>query len=259
MAAALVFVPPLVAAIGYALYEKVFSEEDRITHSIGASILWDRTASFLAPKPHPIFDRIEIMGVRDDDSFFHYQKKEITNRFLKYWRKYHNELPFREDLDTFLEHMKLPEFETILRCDIHLFFKEGIDDVDWTHHEATYYWVRDQQPSMMAFPVYDISKENSDEICFVQKIICATISTGKDEKNVTDTIKRIAGPHGNFYQDVPEIHRPKVNLALAFWNERSDGFRYLNLTDTLGLTYCYDLENYIEAQWPTDAHAHMVQ
>ena len=260
--AAIAFVPPLMAALGYALYEKTFSEEARITYGIGAAILWDRAKALLASKPHPVLDGIEIMGVCDDDSFFHYQKKEITERFLKYWRKHHNELPFRADLDTFLEHMKLPKLESALHCEVHFFFKEGIDEIDRTHHEATYYWVRGQQPSMVAFPVYEHTKaEETGCICFVQKIIYATLSKEdpeKEEKPVTNVIKRIAGPRGNFYQDVPEVHRPRVNLALTFWNERFDGFRYLNLIDTLGLTYRYDLENYTVAQWPVDAQAHVV-
>lgn len=260
--AALAFVPPLLAAFGYALYEKTFSEEARITHGIGAGILWDHAKSLLASKPHPVLDGIEIMGVCDDDSFFHYQKKEITEQFLKYWRKHHNELPFREDLDTFLGHMRTaaPKLESALRCEIHFFFKEGIDEIDRTHHQATYYWARGQQPSMMAFPVYDHTKaEETGGICLVQKIICATLSKeDSEEKSVTNVIKRIAGPRGNFYQDVPEVHRPQTNLALTFWNERSDGFRYLKLTDTWGLTCVYDLDNYTMAQWPTDAQEHLV-
>lgn len=249
------------ASILTALYEKTFSEEARLTHAIGAAILWDGVKSLLAPKPHPVLDGIEIMGVCDDDSFFHYQRENLTRRFLHYWRTTHNELPFREDLETFLRNLKLSKFESALRCEIHFFFKEGVDEVDRTHHEATYYWVRDQQPSLMAFPVYEHTKiDETGGICFTQKIIYATLSKDDpevNEKPVTNVIKRIAGPRGNFYQDVSAIQRPRVNLALTFWNERSEGFRYLKLTDTWGQTCCYDLESYTEAQWPTDALEHL--
>lgn len=257
----LAFLPPMVAAMGYALYEGAFSEEDRLAHSIGAGVLWERTKALVTRSEHPVLDGVEILGMRDDDSFFHCQRKETTERFLHYWSKHHNELAFREDLGTFLRRMKMVDLKSVLRCEVRFFFKEGIDTTDYTHHEATYYWIKHEAPSMMAFPVYEQSKaEETGGICFVQKIICGALVrnlTDSTELSVTDTIKRIAGPRGNFYQDVPKLHRPSVNLALAFWNERSDGFRYLKLIDTLGLTYVYDLEHYTVAKWPTDAQQHI--
>ena len=267
MAAALAFVPPVVIAVGFALYQGVFSEDDRIKHSIVAGILWERTKNLFEPDHPDMLDRLELLGVRDDDSFFH---EDVTAHFLKYWQKHHESLPFREDTETFLKRMKIPDFESIMRCEIRFSFNEGLDIVDRKHYEATYTWARNQPAHLLAFPVYE--KTKNDGIVFTQKVLYASLSRGDPraitnlprseapkaaETVVTESILCLAGPRGNFYQDVAAAHRPVVNFALAFWDEKFNGLRYLKLVDTLGLTYVYDLERDLIAQWPVDGPEHL--
>lgn len=256
--AALAFVPPVVFAVGYALYQKAFSEEDQMKHSITAGILWDRTKAIVAPAEHPVLDGVEILGVRDDDSFFHLERNKTTRRFFKFWKESHQEGPFQDDMETVLKALGPPE--GVIRCEIRFFYKEGVDEVDRQHYEATYCWQKGQSPRLLAFPVYSKSKtEEAGGVVFVQKVIYASLSKpdGKNELVVTNLIARLAGPRGNFYQDVPEHTRPTVNLSLAFMEQQRQGYRYLKLVDTLGLTYRYDLEETFIAQWPTDGPHHI--
>ena len=247
-------------AVGYALYQGVFSEDDRIKHEIVAGILWERTKNLFEPNHPKTLDRLELLGVRDDDSFFH---EDVTARFLKYWQKHHEGLPFRQDTETFLKRMEIPDFDSIMRCEILFFFNEGLDVVDRKRYEATYTWVRDEPAHLLAFPVYEKTKNEEVGIVFTQKVLYASLSkedprtANTAETVVTESILRIAGPRGNFYQDVAATHRPVVNFALAFWDKKFNGLRYLKLVDSLGLTYVYDLEMDLIAEWPADGPAHL--
>lgn len=250
MTAAFAFVPPAMMALAYAAYQKVFSEEDRIKHTLLAGIAWQRVKQAFGTRR--ILESVEVKGLRDDDTFF---AVDATDLFMRFWKEKHAEKPFREAIETVLEALQVTR--EVIRCEIRFSYWHGLDEVDQKPYEATYLWCEGDPPRLLAFPVYPEDKTDVVGVVLLQKVLAASLEddTGRPEKVVTDTILRLAGPRGNFYQDVPEIHRPEVNWSLTFWEEP---YCYLKLVDSFGLTYRYDLRTEFVAKWPTDAVAHLV-
>lgn len=248
MAAAVAFVPPVLGALAYALYERAFSHEARIRHSIAAGVLWQRTWAALAGRPSDGLRRVQLVGMRDDDTFFHH---DCTQAFQRYWSEQHDNGAFRDDTETLMRAMGMP----CSAVQAHLRFRFREPD-DTRAYEATYQWQQGQAPRLMAFPVYPQTKlDQTGGILFTQKLVYAALEPDKD---VTELVRALAGPRGNFYQDVPASHRPTVNVSFALLEYRRQGYRFLKLVDTLGLTYRYDLEREFEICWPRDAPEHLI-
>lgn len=210
----LAILPFVAAGLAYSSYLVFTDEETQRLHKIGASLLFDKIVTKL---------RSTFKEYQMNPSKVYINQKDVSREWCL---KIAQQVEI-ENLSTFL--------------------KRGVEKfeirIEYSIDQEEYIFTR----KVTSADNVSFSLKKPKSIPFRRSIAMAVIN---DKIDVTNVVKKFAGPSGNFYQNnvllcdiVSEVDNPILPNTMT-------------ITDTFGEIYQYEFQNEFVINWPLDANKH---
>ena len=266
------------AAAALGTYWTQTTAEQRELHRLKGQIAWERASRLFQPERHPLVQGVELSLYYRCPRRRQSEALTLDDRgTLRTFIRLLEEQDRGQLVDWSFEHLlgrfgdAIPPYTVLHRGELRIRFRDRLD-----HQFVVVFSDRDR----ITFPLYGSGDDNAEpRFGFRRTILQAWLkSQGAAEGaegaegesrslpswlDVTSIVLEHAGPRCDFYRSAPggagrtatgDLARMFVDVS----GTRGGAYRYLDLIDTFGLSYRYDLVNDVFIDWPHDGRDHLL-
>ncbi len=229
--------------------------EQRELHSLGISVYQKKLGQFFESERHPLLENVNI------SLYYHssYRKnhlillEDVTREFAHFLQDNNSQLngyDFEEmiqaqDKQGNFYFKGVPKYTLLVKGEIVIRYKDP--PITGKIYSVVFSLIND-----IHFPVYPIVNK-VPKFVFSRTIIQATlVKPSHVSIDVSRTVLEFAGPKGDFYRG-EKGRIPLITFARILWDIKiCNGYNHLQLLDSFGIFYSYDLRIDEYVVWPRE-------